>query len=354
MALSPNINNKEQDKFVEDPNGDTAVRVVITQQVPNPPVIISITSVNEKNTITWSSISGATNYVIYWDTSSGVDSGDNQIDTASTSTTYEHTGLTNGVTYYYRVVATGAWGNTALGGEDSGTPISYTNNYSVLFDGVDEYVTFGNNHNYENNDAWSFSCWLKPTNPLAGSNKCIWAKATNDVSVNGWGFYTQTTGKLLIQVRASGQNHNWTSNSSPFAAGTWVHLVVTYAGGQNISGLNAYFDSVKDTNAQSGVVTNTLLHTDPSQLARRNTNFPNNTNIDEVTFWGVELSQSEVTELYNLGSPDDPTNHSQAANLEHWYKMGDSDTFPTISDNQGSVDGTMINMESGDFEADVP
>ena len=45
---------------------------------------------------------------------------------------------------------------------------------------------------------------------------------------------------------------------------------------------------------------------------------------------------------------------SASANLLSYYRMGDGDTFPTISDNKGSVDATMINMTAGDFEADVP
>ncbi len=76
--------------------------------------------------------------------------------------------------------------------------------------------------------------------------------------------------------------------------------------------------------------------------------------IDEVTFWNIELSQAEVTELYNAGSPDDPNNHSQSAACIHWYKFGDLDSFNTASDSIGTVDGTMTNMEAGDIVAVVP
>ena len=34
--------------------------------------------------------------------------------------------------------------------------------------------------------------------------------------------------------------------------------------------------------------------------------------------------------------------------------MGDGDTYPTIEDNEGSIDLTMTNMASGDIETDVP
>lgn len=354
MAISPNINNNEQAKFVEDPFGDTAVRVVITKEYPDAPLIISLTPANEKITITWGAVSGATDYLIYFNTTGDVTTSDTLIDTGSTSTTYEHTGLTNGTTYYYRIVAVGAWGNTALGAEDSETPIAYSNTLSTLFDGIDEFVTFGDNHNYEINEAYTLSMWVKPTN-LAGSRKTLWAKASNDAQVDGWGFYLETSGELFVQARTTTVNRqHTTTDAGPLVAGSWYHIVWTYDGSSNLNGMTLYVNGTALTVPSSQSLGGTIVVSDDSQIARRNTSFPLNGNVDEVTWWDKALSAAEVTELYNTGSPDDPTNHSADADLAHWYKCGDDDTFPTWSDNEGSVDGTMTNMESGDIEADVP
>ena len=77
-------------------------------------------------------------------------------------------------------------------------------------------------------------------------------------------------------------------------------------------------------------------------------------NVDEVSIWSSALSLAEVQEIYNSGDPTDLSNHSATAKLEHWWKMGDDDTFPTTTDSKGSNDGTMQNMDAGDIVEDAP
>ena len=70
------------------------------------------------------------------------------------------------------------------------------------------------------------------------------------------------------------------------------------------------------------------------------------------------LSAAEVTQLYNSGVPTnlaaDEGGYASSADLTHWWRMGDEDTYPTITDNAGSINGTMTNMTSGDIVEDVP
>ncbi len=63
-------------------------------------------------------ISGATSYSLYWSTSSGVSSSSTSIPSI-TSTSYTHTGLTNGTTYYYRVAPVNSDGTGELSNEAS-------------------------------------------------------------------------------------------------------------------------------------------------------------------------------------------------------------------------------------------
>lgn len=68
--------------------------------------------------------------------------------------------------------------------------------------------------------------------------------------------------------------------------------------------------------------------------------------LDEPTFWNVALTVGQVAELYHSGTPIDPTTHSKASNLIHWYRFGDdttNDLIPIIKDQKGSADGTMTN-----------
>ena len=150
--------------LTDDPNGDKAIRVVVTAIIPQAPVLTLVTPGNLQNTLFWEPVAGAIDYIVYWATNPNVVLTSNKIITGSVNTNYNHTGILNGTTYYYRVVAVGPWGNTSLSpNELSGTPESYVNVKSILFDGIDEYLNFFDNHNFENNVPFSLSMWVKPT-----------------------------------------------------------------------------------------------------------------------------------------------------------------------------------------------
>ena len=42
------------------------------------------------------------------------------------------------------------------------------------------------------------------------------------------------------------------------------------------------------------------------------------------------------------------------SNPDHWWRMGDGDTFPTLTDVNGGLDATMVNMTVADIVSDVP
>lgn len=77
----------------------------------------------------------------------------------------------------------------------------------------------------------------------------------------------------------------------------------------------------------------------------------NNCRVDELALWASD-EQSNVSSIYNSGTPFDLT--TLASPPDNWWRMGDGDTFPTISDNVGSLDFTMVNMTVADFVSDVP
>ena len=230
---------------------------------------------------------------------------------------------------------------------------AFTNARSTAFDGVDEFCTTGNNLNFDNASAWSASFWLNPNNLAA--QRCIWSKVTNDASVLGIGIYHTNTGGILVQMRASGQLRSFTTNTYSLSASVWNHLVVTYDGGQNINGLRVYIDNNVDSTPGSGTITNTLLTTENANFGRRNTGFYYSGLMDEITWWDKALSAAEVTELYNSGLPKNPAELTFSSNLLHHWRMGDVDTVPTIFDQgSGGVDLTMFNMDSTNFDTDVP
>lgn len=92
-----------------------------TPTVPAAPSGVVATPGNAQVTLSWTAVSGATSYDVYWSTSPGV--------TKSTGTKipgvtspYVHSGLANGTTYYYVVTALNAAGESAASTAASATP----------------------------------------------------------------------------------------------------------------------------------------------------------------------------------------------------------------------------------------
>ncbi len=147
------------------------------------------------------------------------------------------------------------------------------------------------------------------------------------------------------------------------------HIVVTNSGAANsyqvsTLGIKIYINGVEQTLTDNsaggglpdaGVGGNTFSIT-PNVIAlgRQPTSarFLRDGKIDELAFWNSELNQSQITTLYNSGSPSDLSSFSPSP--AHWYRMGDGDTFPTISDSIGSADLTMSNMTAANFVSEVP
>lgn len=222
---------------------------------------------------------------------------------------------------------------------------------SLLFDGTDEFITLGDNYTFGPATAFSWSFWMKAQN--FASQRCFVSKTSQDAAVQGYSFQHNSSGKLFAQMRASGTNRNATF-STTLNAGQWYHICFTYAGGSNINGLTAYIDGVAEPTPGSGSL-NAWTVTDPLHIAKRGTSFEFSGNLNQISVWNKELSSSEVTELYNSGSPGDLSSHSAVANLLSWWLLNTDANFPTETDQIGSVNGTLTNMESGDYDSgDVP
>ena len=83
-------------------------------------------------TLDWSAVSGANNYTVYWDNSSGVSSSSTAVTSINTDN-YTHSNLNNGVTYFYKVAAIDSEGSRgALTSEVSAaTPLSAPDNFTA-------------------------------------------------------------------------------------------------------------------------------------------------------------------------------------------------------------------------------
>lgn len=234
------------------------------------------------------------------------------------------------------------------------TPGTILNLYSTSFDGVNDYVDFGDIHNYTQAQAFSFSLWLKVNN-LAASRYII-SNMDMTAPVTGWRMRIDTAVKIQTQLRASTSSLGFYTFNTILSPSVWYHLVWTYNGGSNINGQKLYINSVLDTyTPPSTNIAGTGWGTTATLLLGQSagSGFYSG-NIDEVSFYDKALSQAEVNEIYNLGSPNDLNSLTMAGNLKSWWRMGDNDVYPTIIDQKGTGNGNMLNMSAANFSTDVP
>lgn len=230
-------------------------------------------------------------------------------------------------------------------------PPSWSNAYSIRFnDGgaTNEFVTCGQpadvvgiNHA---TTARTYSLWYK--NNTTGTDCTYFAVA-------------EQTNRPIQLYSVSGQptlylGTNQISYGTGSTSGTWYHFVAT------VSSAGAMRLYTNATSRATGTAGSAAQSYDIMMGARRNSANTGSAwlgpcNVDEVTIWTVEMNSTEVTELYSSGTPDDPTTHSQSANLIHYWRMGDgSDTTSTLYDDVGTADCTGNNLDAGDLESSVP
>lgn len=236
----------------------------------------------------------------------------------------------------------------------------FVNEYSLDFDGVDDYVDCGNNGtlNLSAAKGASFSAWIKTSSKSSfGNFKYILGKRTGSPGGDEYQWFIDSNGYLVFDVAQSGIGTLRITGAIDVATNNWTHVAVTWNGSLN-SGLVLYVNGSADSGASiTGSITGANSSTGSFRIATVNGAFGVGYvagNFDEIAYWSSILSASNITAIYNSGKPDDLTSFNPIS----WWRMGDptgTGAFPTITD-QGSAsnDGTMTNMASGDIVTVVP
>ena len=90
--------------------------------IPTVPINIVATAGNAEVVVSWDAVASADSYTVYWNTAGNVTTSDSSI-SAGSNTQITHSGLTNGTTYYYRVLATNIGGSSNLSVETTAIPV---------------------------------------------------------------------------------------------------------------------------------------------------------------------------------------------------------------------------------------
>jgi hypothetical protein len=234
--------------------------------------------------------------------------------------------------------------------------IPFSNDYSLFFDGVNDYVNLGTNAVFEKErtDSFSLSFWFKPR---AFASTYIYSKRATSVAA-GISINMVGGGGLVFEI-ANSSTLKVAGRVTGFIAGTWYFCTMTYAGTSLLSGLKVYINGVLQTlsNTTDTLATNSIATASSAYIGQINTSAYYDGHLDEISYWDdYVLSQSEVTEMWNDGDPIDLSTMATYANCTCWYRCGDNidDANPTLKDVKGTADGTMTNMLSSNFVTVTP
>lgn len=222
-------------------------------------------------------------------------------------------------------------------------------------------------------DAWSVSLYFKAGTSNNQSQTILYAGNGNLSGNNHLRIYWNGNNVLRQQLCFRyGSNFNNLELKSPIGAITtasgWNHILISYDGGTTGSAsgsVNAYYSRFKmfiNGVQQSTVNTNqnfgnsNSLTVSEFSVGRYSTGtgyMRNNCKIDELAIWDSDQS-ANISNIYNSGSPLDLSGLSSSP--LHWWRMGDGDTYPFLSDTGSQANCTFImsNMTAADIVNDVP
>ena len=214
-------------------------------------------------------------------------------------------------------------------------------------------------------DAWSISLWFKPSTSTNGQT--VFYFGASDVTNSGFveARFIGSTDRLRLRY---GSNNNYVQLTTPSDSLThsdWNHILITYDGGttgaestqmSNYYGrFKIFIDGAQQTtsNSQSNFGYTVGIVGQNLRVGRfaSGTHMRDNCRVDELAIWGSDQS-GNISDIYNSGSTHDLEQLDTPPN--HWWRMGDGDTYPNIQDNVGNATFVMYNMTAADIVTDAP
>ena len=247
----------------------------------------------------------------------------------------------------------------------------YTNEYSVEFDGTNDYFDPNSTFQTTLRNSFTIGFWINTTTrPTSGEHYLF----------GGWEFgspYSRiyltlsSTGILafLMEAEGSGTLNASTSSGTIGASGSggWMHIamVVTKAGGSSNTTVKIFINGVDSTDTSSSGMTGTEQETYDAngkkiffgQLSSGgsiNAFFVGyGGKMDEIAIWSAALSADSLAVVgdstFDLTSENG--DYAQQGDLVSYYKFTEG-SGTSVEDATGNSDGTLVN--GADFDASTP
>ena len=207
--------------------------------------------------------------------------------------------------------------NAIKGEPSSGGGSSFLNQYSFIFNGLDDYIDCGTDASLAVTNI-SISAWIK-TSGGSGYQSIISADNSNGSYRRYQLTVNNISGCISFFYWNSSLSFKFINGTIIVNDGQWHHIMVVNDG----SNLKIYVDGVVDSSIASGGTMNTQGTNVITAIGSiyGSYGFFLGT-IDEVAIWDRDQSAAATT-IYNGGLPNDLTSLSPLS----WWRMGDAATW---------------------------
>jgi hypothetical protein len=170
-------------------------------------------------------------------------------------------------------------------------------NSAYLFDGEDDYISFGDNALYKGNDAFSISIWAKP----ATHSGIIFNKEGEyELALEQEKCRTQceNNGKYFKWAMSTGTSSwSWQNTSIPFTEDAWNHVVLTFSKGD----IKIYLDGalkVEQTRTDQTVADSEITLNELRIGGRQSGSQFFEGALDDLRFYDFAVTSSNIATLY--------------------------------------------------------
>ena len=213
-------------------------------------------------------------------------------------------------------------------------------NYSMSFDGTDDYIDCGDlNSLVANKSKLSISFWVNV--PIASELNRITGKNSIPATTTKWLEISATEDKISMVVAGSGLNESVAQGLTGvvLSDNTWHHVVGVFDGTQSVNNdrVKIYVDNVdqvltynksfpSETYDFTLEATTTPWYIGQTGLQLGLNELRGQLN-DYAIYSDVALTATMVGEIFNEGTPKDLTTLPTTPSPELWYRMGENATF---------------------------
>jgi len=208
--------------------------------------------------------------------------------TDSTSNSYDATTETD-CTFSSAVVSNGVDGNNTT--------------TQMIFAGYSPDPFINMFYDGSSEKAGSIAFWVK-FNTITNNDRILSTRLSGTLLC--WEVHVSGTNLRFAIYDTDGSNYIYVQYTG-FSTATWYHIVFTYSGNQADTGLNMYVDG-SNVGTAGTTGTYTQGENDGSALSFMSMNQGGsptlhfNGSVDELGFWGEELTSDNVSYLYNSGT----------------------------------------------------